>query len=313
MRRRSSAELLSPVHSDMLLRAMMDAAATEKRHKDRRGSERDDAGTSADARVAVGAGADADANTDPGADADAEGERPGRTADGSSSAAAEPEPTPSSGSQHGSARVSPPPDRQDASGGATNPHTADPGGRADASSTTPVDTPRAVDFDPSRIRAESAPQLRKTQSAPVNAHERAEESREKSSKNDETKWSGGVRSSTTGATMFTRTELRCLKVLFTIMDRDDSQQISKEELVAYAEETGDYAQTRELTTIMEAIDGDGDGLIGLLDFVLFAARMKDSHSREQFSGVMTEMLKVRRSSLRPVQAEARGVPRSQSM
>ena len=51
---------------------------------------------------------------------------------------------------------------------------------------------------------------------------------------------------------------------------------------------------------MEALDGDGDGLIGLLDFVLFAARMKDSYSRDQFSGVMSEMLKVRRDSLRPV-------------
>ena len=46
--------------------------------------------------------------------------------------------------------------------------------------------------------------------------------------------------------------------------------------LSYAEETGDYAQKRELTIIMEALDGDGDGLIGLLDFVLFAARMKDS-------------------------------------
>lgn len=41
----------------------------------------------------------------------------------------------------------------------------------------------------------------------------------------------GRRSSAAGATMFTRTELRCLKVLFTIMDRDDSQQINK---VSYA-------------------------------------------------------------------------------
>mmetsp|Transcript_100460 Transcript_100460/g.287629 ORF Transcript_100460/g.287629 Transcript_100460/m.287629 type:complete len:98 (+) Transcript_100460:4349-4642(+) len=52
--------------------------------------------------------------------------------------------------------------------------------------------------------------------------------------------------------MFTRTELRCLKVLFTIMDRDDSQQINKEELIAYAEETGDFAQKRELNTVLFA-------------------------------------------------------------
>lgn len=42
----------------------------------------------------------------------------------------------------------------------------------------------------------------------------------------------------------------------------------------YAEETGDYAQQRELQSVIEALDSDGDGCIGLLDFVLFAARRK---------------------------------------
>jgi len=44
--------------------------------------------------------------------------------------------------------------------------------------------------------------------------------------------------------------------------------------VRYAEETGDFAQQRELRSVMEALDSDGDGCIGLLDFVLFAARRK---------------------------------------
>jgi len=43
---------------------------------------------------------------------------------------------------------------------------------------------------------------------------------------------------------------------------------------SYAEETGDYAQQRELQSVIEALDSDGDGCIGLLDFVLFAARRK---------------------------------------
>jgi Ca2+-binding EF-hand superfamily protein len=45
-------------------------------------------------------------------------------------------------------------------------------------------------------------------------------------------------------------------------------------LCRYAEETGDYAQQRELQSVIEALDSDGDGCIGLLDFVLFAARRK---------------------------------------
>jgi hypothetical protein len=44
----------------------------------------------------------------------------------------------------------------------------------------------------------------------------------------------------------------------------------------YAEETGDFAQQRELRSVMDALDSDGDGCIGLLDFVLFAARRKAS-------------------------------------
>jgi hypothetical protein len=49
----------------------------------------------------------------------------------------------------------------------------------------------------------------------------------------------------------------------------------------YAEETGDFAQQRELRSVMDALDSDGDGCIGLLDFVLFAARRKAS---AQFKG-----------------------------
>ena len=57
----------------------------------------------------------------------------------------------------------------------------------------------------------------------------------------------------------------------------------------YAEETGDYAQRRELASIMEALDSDGDGCIGLLDFVLFAARRKELSIYSKFAQVINEL------------------------
>jgi len=86
-----------------------------------------------------------------------------------------------------------------------------------------------------------------------------------------------------GAAMFSTQELLSLKLLFAIMDQDGDEHIERSELSAYAEESGDFAQRRELSSIIEALDSDGDGRIGLLDFVLFAARRK---VREHFGYVV---------------------------
>jgi hypothetical protein len=68
------------------------------------------------------------------------------------------------------------------------------------------------------------------------------------------------RRSSIGDTIFTQNELRFLKLLYTILDKDDSQSIEREELAAYAEESDDFAQQRELDVVMEALDSDGDGV-----------------------------------------------------
>lgn len=95
--------------------------------------------------------------------------------------------------------------------------------------------------------------------------------------------------SSIGETMFTQTELRFLKLLYTILDKDDSQSIEREELAAYAEESDDFAQQRELDLLMDALDSDGDGVIGLLDFILFAARLKEQAQHERFSSLLSEL------------------------
>ena len=50
--------------------------------------------------------------------------------------------------------------------------------------------------------------------------------------------------------------------------------IGYEDLVAYAEETGDVSGIREAGEALEIVDIDGDGKIGLLDFIHFASRLQ---------------------------------------
>lgn len=50
--------------------------------------------------------------------------------------------------------------------------------------------------------------------------------------------------------------------------------IGYEDLVAYGEETGGLAGIRDAAAALEIVDIDGDGKIGLLDFIHFAARLQ---------------------------------------
>jgi len=48
-------------------------------------------------------------------------------------------------------------------------------------------------------------------------------------------------------------------------------------LVAYAEETGDFVGIRDAALAIDILDIDGDGMIGMIDFIHFAARLKKIH------------------------------------
>jgi len=76
--------------------------------------------------------------------------------------------------------------------------------------------------------------------------------------------------------LFTQTEILALRLMFSLYDRSGSDTIEYEDLVAYAEETGDTAGIRDAGIALNIIDIDGDGKIGLLDFFHFAARLKSA-------------------------------------
>lgn len=76
--------------------------------------------------------------------------------------------------------------------------------------------------------------------------------------------------------LFSNNEISALRLMFSFFDRNDSGYITYDDLVAYAEETGDTMGIRDAEYALEIIDLDGDEMIGLLDFFHFAARLKSA-------------------------------------
>jgi len=76
--------------------------------------------------------------------------------------------------------------------------------------------------------------------------------------------------------LFTEAEIVALRLMFSFFDRSGSNTISYEDLVAYAEETGETTCIRDAGIALDHLDIDGDGKIGLLDFFYFAARLKST-------------------------------------
>eukprot|EP00752_Nemacystus_decipiens_P014748 g13131.t1 len=81
--------------------------------------------------------------------------------------------------------------------------------------------------------------------------------------------------------LFTHEEIVVLKLLFSLFDRGGKNFITREDIIAYAEEGGDFAQLKEVDAFMEAIDADTDGKVGLSDYINFAARLKGIHLLQQ--------------------------------
>ncbi len=74
--------------------------------------------------------------------------------------------------------------------------------------------------------------------------------------------------------LFTHEEIVVLKLLFSLFDRKGKNFITRDDIVAYAEECGDYAQLKEVAACMDAVDADCDGKIGLVDYIYFSSRLK---------------------------------------
>lgn len=58
--------------------------------------------------------------------------------------------------------------------------------------------------------------------------------------------------------------------------------------------TGDYSQIREAKRALEIVDVDKDGRMGLLDYIHFAARLKELQEANRHATLMQELR--RRSS-----------------
>jgi Ca2+-binding EF-hand superfamily protein len=71
--------------------------------------------------------------------------------------------------------------------------------------------------------------------------------------------------------------------------RSGSSFITYDDLVAFGEETGGEMEFRYAVAALEIVDIDGDGKIGLLDFIHFAARLKAAHEVLSICGINDDL------------------------
>lgn len=83
------------------------------------------------------------------------------------------------------------------------------------------------------------------------------------------------------ATAFSQQELLALRLLYMMIDRHNDGHITAEELLQWAASDGPRRITREdADRCVAAVDADGDGAIGMHDFLLFAAQNKEEANED---------------------------------
>jgi Ca2+-binding EF-hand superfamily protein len=90
--------------------------------------------------------------------------------------------------------------------------------------------------------------------------------------------SGGQSDGT--ATGFSQQELLALRLLYMMIDRHNDGHITAEELLQWAASDGRAVSREEADRCVAAVDADGDGAIGMHDFLLFAAQNKEEAKEE---------------------------------
>ena len=97
--------------------------------------------------------------------------------------------------------------------------------------------------------------------------------------------------------IFTAGEIVTLRLIFALFDDNGDDFLEASELERYAEEDeevdGGGASRTQAEECVRLLDGDGDGKIGLLDFICFAARLKELHRKEEFSLVLSDLRRSR--------------------
>jgi Ca2+-binding EF-hand superfamily protein len=88
-----------------------------------------------------------------------------------------------------------------------------------------------------------------------------------------------------------------LRLIFALFDDNGDDFLEASELERYAEEDeevgGGGASRTQAEECVRLLDGDGDGKIGLLDFICFAARLKELHRKKEFSLVLSDLRRSR--------------------
>jgi hypothetical protein len=82
------------------------------------------------------------------------------------------------------------------------------------------------------------------------------------------------------ATAFSQQELLALRLLYMMIDRHNDGHITAEELLQWAASDGRGVRREEADRCVAAVDADGDGAIGMHDFLLFAAQNKEEAKEE---------------------------------
>lgn len=84
-------------------------------------------------------------------------------------------------------------------------------------------------------------------------------------------------------------------MIFALFDDNGDDFVEASELLRFAEEeAGEGASKGQAEECIRLLDGDGDGRIGLLDFICFAARLKELHRKEEFSLMMSDLRRSKR-------------------
>ena len=71
-----------------------------------------------------------------------------------------------------------------------------------------------------------------------------------------------------------------LQLLFMLVDRSDDGFIQAGEIVAWSQTEGEYVSAEDAQRVLEAVDGDRDGSIGLDDWLVFATACKEEWLQE---------------------------------
>lgn len=83
-----------------------------------------------------------------------------------------------------------------------------------------------------------------------------------------------------GSSSFSDSELKDLQLLFMLVDRSDDAQITFEEIIQWSQDEGEQVSELDAKRVVEAVDADRDGVIGLDDWLWFAHCCREVYNAE---------------------------------